>query len=230
MEREENMEEREENRKESVKDGEVKLPEQNGKAIQVFTIIGEIEGHDIIGNSTKTTKYEHIIPSLVAIEEEEQIGGALIILNTMGGDVEAGLAIAELIASLNKPTVSLVLGGSHSIGVPIAVSADYSFIVPTGTMVIHPVRLNGMVIGVQQTFDYFKQMQNRIAGFICNHCSIAPERLDELMMETEVLTKDVGSIPVGEEAVKEGIIDEVGGIHEALAKLHAFIDAIEGVH
>ena len=230
MEREENMEEREENRKESVKDGEVKLPEQNGKAIQVFTIIGEIEGHDIIGNSTKTTKYEHIIPSLVAIEEEEQIGGALIILNTMGGDVEAGLAIAELIASLKKPTVSLVLGGSHSIGVPIAVSADYSFIVPTGTMVIHPVRLNGMVIGVQQTFDYFKQMQNRIAGFICNHCSIAPERLDELMMETEVLTKDVGSILVGEEAVKEGIIDEVGGIHEALAKLHAFIDAIEGAH
>ena len=230
MEREENMEEREENRKESVKDGEVKLPEQNGKAIQVFTIIGEIEGHDIIGNSTKTTKYEHIIPSLVAIEEEEQIGGALIILNTMGGDVEAGLASAELIASLKKPTVSLVLGGSHSIGVPIAVSADYSFIVPTGTMVIHPVRLNGMVIGVQQTFDYFKQMQNRIAGFICNHCSIAPERLDELMMETEVLTKDVGSILVGEEAVKEGIIDEVGGIHEALAKLHAFIDAIEGVH
>ena len=234
MEREENMEEsmeeREENRKESVKDGEVKLPQQNGKAIQVFTIIGEIEGHDIIGNSTKTTKYEHIIPSLVAIEEEEQIGGALIILNTMGGDVEAGLAIAELIASLKKPTVSLVLGGSHSIGVPIAVSANYSFIVPTGTMVIHPVRLNGMVIGVQQTFDYFKQMQNRIAGFICNHCSIAPERLDELMMETEVLTKDVGSILVGEEAVKEGIIDEVGGIHEALAKLHAFIDAIEGVH
>ena len=229
-EKEENMEEREENRKESVKDGEVKLPEQNGKAIQVFTIIGEIEGHDIIGNSTKTTKYEHIIPSLVAIEEEEQIGGALIILNTMGGDVEAGLAIAELIASLKKPTVSLVLGGSHSIGVPIAVSANYSFIVPTGTMVIHPVRLNGMVIGVQQTFDYFKQMQNRIAGFICNHCSIAPERLDELMMETEVLTKDVGSILVGEEAVKEGIIDEVGGIHEALAKLHAFIDASEGAH
>lgn len=216
----ENDAEREE---EKVKDGEVKLPEQNGKAIQVFTIIGEIEGHDVIGNSTKTTKYEHIIPSLVAVEEDEQIGGVLIILNTMGGDVEAGLAIAELIASLNKPTVSLVLGGSHSIGVPIAVSADYSFIVPTGTMVIHPVRLNGMVIGVQQTFDYFKQMQNRIAGFICNHCTIAPERLDELMMETEVLTKDVGSILVGEEAVKEGIINAVGGIHEALEKLHALI-------
>ena len=213
-----------ETKEENVKDGEVKLPEQNGKAIQVFTIIGEIEGHDVIGNSTKTTKYEHIIPSLVAVEEEEQIGGVLIILNTMGGDVEAGLAIAELIASLDKPTVSLVLGGSHSIGVPIAVSADYSFIVPTGTMVIHPVRLNGMVIGVQQTFDYFKQMQNRIAGFICNHCSIAPERLDELMMETEVLTKDVGSILVGKEAVKEGIIDAVGGIHEALDKLHAFIE------
>ena len=230
--KQEDNQEVEEKRNEEIRDfGQAILhANRNDRVIYLLSIIGEIEGHECLPSNAKTTKYEHIIPSLVAIEEEEQIGGALIILNTMGGDVEAGLAIAELIASLKKPTVSLVLGGSHSIGVPIAVSANYSFIGPTGTMVIHPVRLNGMVIGVQQTFDYFKQMQNRIAGFICNHCSIAPERLDELMMETEVLTKDVGSILVGEEAVKEGIIDEVGGIHEALAKLHAFIDAIEGVH
>ena len=138
----------------------------------------------------------------------------------MGGDVEAGLAIAEMLASLSKPTVSLVLGGSHSIGVPIAVSTDYSYIVPTGTMVIHPVRMNGMVIGVPQTFDYFKQIQDRITGFVCSHCKISQEHLEGLMMETGVLTKDVGTILVGEETVKHGIIDEVGGIDKALSKLH----------
>ena len=142
----------------------------------------------------------------------------------MGGDVEAGLAIAEMIASLSKPTVSLVLGGSHSIGVPIAASTDYSFIVPTGTMVIHPVRMNGMVIGVPQTFDYFKQIQNRITGFVCSHCKISKARLEELMMETGVLTKDVGTILVGQEAVNEGIINEVGGIREAMKHLHEMID------
>ena len=141
----------------------------------------------------------------------------------MGGDVEAGLAIAEMIASLSKPTVSLVLGGSHSIGVPIAVSTDYSFIVPTGTMVIHPVRMNGMVIGVPQTFDYFRQIQNRITGFVCSHCKISKNRFEELMMETGVLTKDVGTILVGEEAVSEGIINETGGISEAMKKLHSLI-------
>ena len=174
--------------------------------IYMFSIIGEIEGHDVLGSSTKSTKYEHIL------------------LNTMGGDVEAGLAIAEMIASVSKPTVSLVLGGSHSIGVPIAVSTDYSFIVPTGTMVIHPVRLNGMVIGVAQTFDYFKQIQDRICRFITGHCRIKEKRLLDLMMETEVLTKDVGSILVGKEAVKEGVIDEVGGIKDALNKLHKLIE------
>ena len=142
----------------------------------------------------------------------------------MGGDVEAGLAIAEMIASLSKPTVSLVLGGSHSIGVPIAVSTDYSFIVPTGTMVIHPVRMNGMVIGVPQTFDYFRQIQNRITGFVCGHCKINKSRFEELMMETGVLTKDVGTILVGEEAVAEGIINETGGISKAMDKLHSLID------
>lgn len=204
--------------------GEITIKGKKGNGIEVFTIIGEIEGHDVIGSGTKTTKYEHLIPSIASVEENPDIGGVLIILNTMGGDVEAGLAIAELIASLDKPTVSLVLGGSHSIGVPIAVSTDYSFIVPTGTMVIHPVRMTGMVIGVQQTFDYFKQMQSRIEGFICNHCDISMDRLDELMMETGVLTKDVGSILVGEEAVKEGLINAVGGIHQALDKLHSFMD------
>ena len=164
--------------------------------IHLISVIGEIEGHDNLGSNSKTTKYEHILPQLAAIEDSENIDGVLILLNTVGGDVEAGLAIAEMIASLSKPTVSLVLGGSHSIGVPIAVSTDYSYIVPTGTMVIHPVRMNGMVIGVPQTFDYFKQIQDRITGFVCHHCNITRARFEELMMETEMLTKDVGTILV----------------------------------
>lgn len=192
--------------------------------IHLLTIIGEIEGHDNLSSSAKTTKYEHVLPKLAAIEDSEEIKGVLVLLNTMGGDVEAGLAIAEMVASLSKPTVSLVLGGSHSIGIPIAVSTDYSFIVPTGTMVIHPVRMTGMVIGVPQTFDYFKQMQDRITGFVSSHCEISRERLEQLMMETKMLTKDVGTILVGEEAVKEGIINEVGGIQDALKKLHSLID------
>lgn len=192
--------------------------------IHLLTIIGEIEGHDNLSSSAKTTKYEHVLPKLAAIEDSEEIKGVLVLLNTMGGDVEAGLAIAEMVASLSKPTVSLVLGGSHSIGIPIAVSTDYSFIVPTGTMVIHPVRMTGMVIGVPQTFDYFKQMQDRITGFVSSHCEISRERLEQLMMETKMLTKDVGTILVGGEAVKEGIINEVGGIREALKKLHSLID------
>jgi ATP-dependent protease ClpP protease subunit len=192
--------------------------------IHMLSIIGEVEGHDILGSTTKSTKYEHILPELARIEDDKKVDGLLILLNTMGGDVEAGLAIAEMISSLSKPTVSLVLGGSHSIGVPIAVSTDYSFIVPTGTMVIHPVRLNGMVIGVAQTFDYFKQIQNRISQFVTGHCQISEKRFLELMMETKVLTKDVGSILVGKEAVKEGIIDQVGGIKDALKKLHKLIE------
>lgn len=192
--------------------------------IHLLTIIGEIEGHDNLSSSAKTTKYEHVLPKLAAIEDSEEIKGVLVLLNTMGGDVEAGLAIAEMVASLSKPTVSLVLGGSHSIGIPIAVSTDYSFIVPTGTMVIHPVRMTGMVIGVPQTFDYFKQMQDRITGFVSSHCEISRERLERLMMETKMLTKDVGTILVGGEAVKEGIINEVGGIRDALKKLHSLID------
>ena len=205
--------------------GQVTLDKNSrSNSIHLITIIGEIEGHDNLGSNSKTTKYEHILPQLAAIEDSKDIDGVLVLLNTMGGDVEAGLAIAEMIASLSKPTVSLVLGGSHSIGVPIAVSTDYSFIVPTGTMVIHPVRMNGMVIGVPQTFDYFKQIQDRITGFVCSHCEISRSRFEKLMMETEILTKDVGTILVGEEAVDEGIIDETGGIREAMAKLHQLID------
>ena len=204
--------------------GQLVLDENKQKEhLHLITIIGEIEGHDVLGNNAKTTKYEHLLPGLAAIEDSDEIEGVLVLLNTMGGDVEAGLAIAEMLASLSKPTVSLVLGGSHSIGVPIAVSCDYSFIVPTGTMVIHPVRMNGMVIAVRQTLDYFKQIQNRITGFVGSHCDISVERFEELMMETAMLTKDVGTILVGKECVEEGIINEVGGIKEAIAKLHEMI-------
>ncbi len=191
--------------------------------IELITIIGEIEGHDNLSAGSKTTKYEHVLPKLAQYEDASDVDGILVLIHTMGGDVEAGLAIAEMIASISKPTVSLVLGGSHSIGVPIAVSTDYSFIVPTGTMVIHPVRMSGTVISSSQTYAYFKQMQNRITGFVSTHSRITEERLNELMVETEQLTKDIGSILIGENTVKEGLIDEVGGICEATAKLHEMI-------
>lgn len=204
--------------------GQITLNENKEKQnIHLLTIIGEVEGHDNLSGNAKTTKYEHVLPQLAAIEDSCEIQGVLVLLNTMGGDVEAGLAIAEMLASLSKPTVSLVLGGSHSIGVPIAVSTDYSYIVPTGTMVIHPVRMNGMVIGVPQTFDYFKAIQDRITGFVCGHCRVSKNTFEGLMMETGVLTKDVGTILVGEETVKHGIIDEVGGIAQAVKKLHEMI-------
>lgn len=210
---------------EKPQDGQLVLKENKEKKnIHLLTIIGEIEGHDALGNNTKATKYEHILPSLAAIEDSAEIDGVLVLLNTMGGDVEAGLAIAEMIASISKPTVSLVLGGSHSIGVPIAVSTDYSYIVSTGTMVIHPVRMNGMIIGVSQSFDYFKQIQDRITGFVCSHSNVELEDFEGLMMETRMLTKDVGTILVGKEAVEHGIIDEVGGIREAIAKLHELME------
>lgn len=220
-------EELQEKKDERIKElGQLTLAEnKERKDIHLLTIIGEIEGHENLSNNTKTTKYEHVLPQLAAIEDSEEIKGVLVLLNTVGGDVEAGLAIAEMLASLSKPTVSLVLGGSHSIGVPIAVSTDYSFIVPTGTMVIHPVRMSGMVIGVSQTFDYFKQIQNRITGFVCSHCRIPRDTLEKLMLETGFLTKDVGTILVGEEAVQYGIIDEVGGIQRALEKLHEMMAA-----
>lgn len=188
--------------------------------IQLMTIIGEVEGHECLAANSKTTKYEHVIPMLAAVEENPDIHGLLVLINTVGGDVESGLAIAEMIASISKPTVSLVLGGSHSIGVPLAVSTDYSFIVPTGTMMIHPVRMTGLIIGVAQTFDYFQKIQDRISSFVVEHSRIPRERLMDLMLETGELTKDVGSVLVGEQAVKEGVIDEVGGISQAFLKLH----------
>lgn len=193
--------------------------------IRVLTIIGEVEGHENLGSNSKTTKYEHVIPLLAAVEEDNNVDGLLVLINTVGGDVESGLAIAEMIASLSKPVVSLVLGGSHSIGVPLAVSADYSFIVPTGTMLVHPVRMTGLIIGVAQTFDYFKRIQERIVSFVTDHSQISKERLTELMLETGELTKDVGSILVGEQAVREGLIDEVGGVSEAFRKLHELMKA-----
>ena len=211
-------------KEEIIEYGEVKLGDEKHR-ISLMTIIGEIEGHECLPSSTKTTKYEHVLPKLAEFEENDDADGLLLLLNTVGGDVEAGLAIAEMIASISKPTVSLVLGGSHSIGVPIAVSTDYSYIVPTGTMVIHPVRMNGMVIGAQQTYDYFKQMQDRILHFISTHSNADEKRLEEMMMYTGILTKDLGTILVGEEAVKEGLIQEVGGIHQAFLKLHELIDA-----
>ena len=186
------------------KESQVTLEEnRENHRIHLITIIGEIEGHENAGSQSKVTKYELLLPQLASIEDSCDIDGVLLLLNTMGGDVEAGLAIAEMMASLSKPTVSLVLGGSHSIGVPIAVSTNYSFIVPSGTMVIHPVRMNGMVIGAPQTFNYFRDVQNRIIQFVCKHCRIKQSRLEELMMETQMLTKDVGSVLEGEEAVKE---------------------------
>lgn len=207
------------------KEAQVTLEENEMQhRIHLITIIGEIEGHETVGSQSKATKYEILLPQLAAIEDSKEIDGVMILLNTMGGDVEAGLAIAEMIASLSKPTVSLVLGGSHSIGVPIAVSTNYSFIVETGTMVIHPVRMSGTVIGAPQTFHYFKEIQNRIISFICSHCKVKKERLEELMMETEILTKDIGTVLCGKEAVEEGIIDEIGGISQAIAKLHDLIE------
>lgn len=206
------------------KQGQVLLNKNKEKhRIHLLSIIGEIEGHEAASPQTKTTKYEHVLPQLASIEDSDEIDGILVLLNTVGGDVEAGLAIGEMIASLTKPTVSLVLGGSHSIGVPLAVSTDYSFIVKTGTMLIHPVRMNGMIIGVPQTYDYFKKIQDRIVGFIADHSRITPERIESLMMETGMLTKDVGSILVGQRAVEEGLIDEIGGISQALKKLHDLI-------
>lgn len=191
--------------------------------IKLIVIIGEIEGHQAAGGQSKATKYEELLPKLAQIERDRDVDGVLVLLNTEGGDVEAGLAIAEMIASLTVPTVSLVLGGSHSIGVPIAVSTDCSFIVPTGTMVIHPVRMSGMVIGAPQTYDYFQQMQDRIIGFIEEHCKARKERLEEMMLNTGQLTKDLGTILVGEQAVKEGVITRVGGIREAVKELRRLI-------
>ena len=204
--------------------GQVLLAEnQENIRVELLTIIGEVEGHESAPSHSKTTKYEHVLPKLAMIEDDKSVDGLLILLNTVGGDVEAGLAIAEMIASLSKPTVSLVLGGGHSIGVPMAVSADYSFVVPSATMVIHPVRSSGMFIGVAQTYRNMEKIQDRITRFISQHSHTSKERLEELMLDTTQLVKDVGTMLEGEEAVKEGLIDEVGGMSSALHKLYSLI-------
>ena len=204
--------------------GQVVLQENDKNYhIHLLSIIGEVEGHESLPNNSKTTKYEHVLPKLAVIEDSKEIDGLLILLNTVGGDVEAGLAIAEMIASMKKPTVSLVLGGGHSIGVPMAVSADYSFIVPSATMVIHPVRSNGMFIGVMQSYRNIEKIQDRITGFIASHSHMPQKRIEELMLDTSQLVKDVGTMLEGKEAVKEGLIDEVGGISQSMEKLYELI-------
>ena len=217
---------RENTQNEQIKEmGQVVLDSNSRKhKVELLTIIGEVEGHESAPSHSKTTKYEHVLPKLAIIEDDEEIEGLLILLNTVGGDVEAGLAIAEMIASLSIPTVSLVLGGGRSIGVPMAVSADYSFAVPSATMVIHPVRSNGMFIGVTQTYRNMEKIQDRITTFISEHSKASQKRLEELMLDTSQLVKDVGTMLEGKEAVKEGLIDEVGGIKEALAKLYEMIE------
>lgn len=203
--------------------GSVTLPDAK-HVIHCLNIIGQVEGHYILPAQNKTTKYEHIIPALVAIEQDRSIEGLVIILNTVGGDVEAGLAIAELIASMKTPTVSMVVGGGHSIGVPLAVCAKKSFIVPSATMTIHPVRMNGLVLGVPQTLSYFDKMQERIVRFVCDNSAIKPERFRELMMSTGELVMDVGSVIDGEQAVKVGLIDRLGGLSEAIDCLYDMIE------
>lgn len=224
-EKEKNLEKEDTQNKQIKEMGQVVLDSNSRKhKVELLTIIGEVEGHESAPSHSKTTKYEHVLPKLAIIEDDEEIEGLLILLNTVGGDVEAGLAIAEMIASLSIPTVSLVLGGGHSIGVPMAVSADYSFVVPSATMVIHPVRSSGMFIGVAQTYRNMEKIQDRITTFISEHSRASQERLEELMLDTTQLVKDVGTMLEGKEAVQEGLIDEVGGIKEALAKLYEMIE------
>ena len=214
----------EQRNKQIIESGSVTM--SNGRhLIHCLTVIGQIEGHFILPPQNKTTKYEHVIPQIVAVEEDPAIEGLLIILNTVGGDVEAGLAIAELIAGMRKPTVSLVLGGGHSIGVPLAVCARHSFIAPTATMTLHPVRMNGIVVGVPQTLNYFDRMQDRIVKFVCQNSHISAARFKQLMMNTGELVMDVGTVLEGDEAVREGLIDSPGGLSEAIACLNTMIEA-----
>ncbi|WP_458413846.1 ClpP family protease [Schinkia sp. CFF1] len=206
--------------------GQTTVPQMGQESnIHCLTIIGQVEGHVQLPPQNKTTKYEHLIPQIVAIEQNPKIEGLLLILNTVGGDVEAGLAISEMIASLSKPTVSIVLGGGHSIGVPIAVSTDYSFIAETATMTIHPVRLTGLVIGVPQTFEYLDKMQDRVVNFVTAHSNITEDRFKELMLSKGNLTRDIGTNVVGRDAVKYGLINEVGGIGQAITKLNELIES-----
>lgn len=203
--------------------GQTNVPQAPDSNIHVLTIIGQVEGHIQLPPQNKTTKYEHLLPQLIAIEQNPKIEGLIILLNTVGGDVEAGLALAEMISSISKPTVSVVLGGGHSIGVPIAVAANHSFIVPTATMTIHPVRLTGLVIGVPQTFEYLDKMQDRVINFVVNHSNIKEEKFKDLMFAKGNLTRDIGTNVVGLDAVEYGLIDGVGGVKEAMQKLNELI-------
>jgi len=216
------------NQKKSLADtiqslGQTNIPSYESNIFSL-NIIGQIEGHVVLPPQNKTTKYEHIIPQIIAAEQNPKIEGVLIVLNTVGGDVEAGLALAEMIASLSKPTVAIVLGGGHSIGVPIAVSADYSFIAETATMTIHPVRLTGLVIGVPQTFEYLDKMQDRVVNFVTRHSNISEEKFKELMFKTGELTRDIGTNVIGPQAVEFGLINQVGGVGDALKELNRRID------
>ncbi len=208
--------------------GQTNVPQMEQSNIHVVTIIGQVEGHMQLPPQNKTTKYEHIIPQLVAAEQNQKLEGMLVILNTVGGDVEAGLAIAEMIASMSKPTVTLVLGGGHSIGVPIAVASDYSYIAETATMTIHPVRLTGLVIGVPQTFEYLDKMQERVIKFVTKNSTITEDKFKELMFSKGNLTRDIGTNVVGPDAVKYGMINEVGGLGKAIKKLNELIEENKG--
>ncbi|NLJ41658.1 MAG: translocation-enhancing protein TepA [Clostridiales bacterium] len=214
----------EESSRQNIKEyGSVSLPQSQPNNIHCLTIIGQVEGHMVLPPQNKTTKYEHLIPQLIAIEESKEVEGILLILNTVGGDVEAGLAIAELISTMSKPSVSLVLGGGHSIGVPLSVCTNYSFIASTATMTIHPIRMTGVIIGVPQTYEYFNKMQERVVDFIIRHSEISRPKFSELMFRTGELANDIGTVLIGEEAVKEGLIDQVGGLNKAIVKLKELI-------
>ncbi|GAA0495957.1 translocation-enhancing protein TepA [Salinibacillus aidingensis] len=204
--------------------GQTNVAQTPDSNVHILPIIGQIEGHVQLPPKNKTTKYEHMIPQIIAVEQNPKIEGLIVLLNTVGGDVEAGLAISEMIASISKPTVSIVLGGGHSIGVPIAVSTDYSFIAETATMTIHPIRLNGLVIGVPQTFEYLDKMQDRVINFVTRHSNVEEEKFKELMFEKGNLTRDIGTNVVGTDAVNFGLIDEIGGVKEAMEKLNQMID------
>lgn len=225
MEHNEQNEQKEKNEqnRENIKELGTATTKNEKGTIHCITVIGQIEGHNILPPGAKSTKYEHIMPQLVAVDESPDIDGLLIILHTVGGDVEAGLAIAEMISSMRKPVVSLVLGGGHSIGVPLAVAAKYSFIAPSAAMTVHPVRINGTVIGVSQTFNYFMRIQERVVSFVSRNCSISEEEFRRLMLNTGELAADIGTVVEGEEAVKCGLIDKVGGLKDALEKLYELI-------
>ena len=225
QERDNSAENSEQERRESIIECGIVETENSRGRIKSLNIIGTIEGHNLLPQGTKSTKYEHVLPQLVGVEEDDDIDGLLVLLNTVGGDVEAGLAIAEMIAGMSKPTVSLVLGGSHSIGVPLAVSADKSFIVPSATMTIHPMRISGVVIGVMQTFRYLTKMQDRIIDFIVRNSRIEYDTFKKLMLTTDEIANDVGSVLFGEQAVECGLMDSVGGLQDALNALYDMIDA-----